>query len=194
VADSAASDIVIVAGGLGLAPIRPAIYHVLNHRARYGRLVLLVGSRNPEDLLFRAELDEWCEHQELDVAVNVGHVRKELEHWREQRLDITVTVDCADVSWRGNVGGLAKLIPQATFDPHNTVAMLCGPEVLMRHAANTLVDVGVPAGRIHLAMERNMKCAIGLCGHCQFGPTFICKDGPVMSYEMIERLLVPREL
>ncbi len=170
---AAGADIVFVAGGLGLAPLRPAIYHVLANRAQYGRVVLLVGSRDPAGILYRHELAAW--RQRLDV-------------------DIAVTVDHADAEWRGNVGVVTRLIARAVFDPRECVALVCGPELMMRYAANGLRDAGVAAERIHLSMERNMKCAIGLCGHCQFGATFICKDGPVMRYDSISRLLVAREI
>jgi len=173
IARAEGADVVIVAGGLGLAPLRPAIYQVLGNRSRYGRVVILVGSRNPQDLLFRHELEQW--RQRLDV-------------------DIGVTVDHADPEWRGNVGVVPALIPRAPFDPHDTVALICGPEIMMRFSANALRDAGVAADRIYLSMERNMKCAIGLCGHCQFGPDFICKDGPVMRYDRIAPILAVREI
>jgi len=168
-----AADVVIVAGGLGIAPLRPAIYEVLANRKRYGRVVILVGSRNPKDLLYRSELEDW--RRRLDV-------------------DIEVTVDHADADWRGNVGVVPGLIPRAAFEPRDTVALVCGPEVMMRFTVNALREAGVAPERIYLSMERNMKCAIGLCGHCQFGPTFVCKDGPVMRYDKIADIFAVREL
>jgi NAD(P)H-flavin reductase len=173
VAGAEGADVVIVAGGLGIAPLRPAIYDILANRKRYGRVVILVGSRNPKDLLYRAELEEW--RSRLDI-------------------DIEVTVDHADAEWRGNVGVVPNLIPRANFDPGKALALVCGPEVMMRFTVNALRDAGVAADRIHLSMERNMKCAIGLCGHCQFGPAFICKDGPVMRYDRIADIFAIREL
>lgn len=167
------ADLVIVAGGLGLAPLRPAIYHVLANRRRYGRVTLLFGTRNPRDMLFKRELEQW---------------RKRLD------IDIAVTVDHADADWHGNVGVVPLLIKRASFDPRDTVALVCGPEVMMRFTAMALLDAGVAAERIHLSMERNMKCAVGLCGHCQFGPTFICKDGAVMRYDAIAPFLSIREI
>lgn len=167
------SDVIIVAGGLGLAPLRPAIYTILANRANYGRVVILVGSRNPKDILFRHELEQW--RRRLDV-------------------DIEVTVDHADPDWRGSVGVVPKLIPKAAIDPHNAFGLICGPEVMMRFSANALADAGMPAERIYVSMERNMKCAIGLCGHCQFGAAFICKDGPVMSYDRIAGIFAMREI
>jgi NAD(P)H-flavin reductase len=167
------NDVVIVAGGLGLAPLRPAIYQVLGHHERYGRVVLLYGTRSPHDILYRAEMERW--RRRLDV-------------------DIEVTVDHADPTWHGNVGVVPKLISRAGFDPHNTIAMVCGPEVMMRFTAIALRGAGLPLERIYLSMERNMKCAIGLCGHCQFGPSFICKDGPVLGYDRLAELLAVREI
>jgi NAD(P)H-flavin reductase len=173
IAAAEGADVVIVAGGLGLAPLRPAIYDVLAHRRRYGRVVILVGCRNPTELLYRHELEQW--RQRLDV-------------------DIEVTVDHADPEWHGKVGVVPALIPRASFDPHDTVALICGPEVMMRYTVNALRDAGVAADQIHLSMERNMKCAIGLCGHCQFGPDFVCKDGPVMRYDRIAEIFAVREI
>ena len=167
------ADVLFVAGGLGIAPLRPAIYQVLANRPRYGRVVLLYGSRNPKDMLYRRELERW--RRRLDV-------------------DIEVTVDHANADWRGNVGVVPALIRRVTFDPHDTVAMVCGPEVMMRFTVNALLEAGVMAQRIHLSMERNMKCAVGLCGHCQFGPAFICKDGPVMRYDRIADIFAVREI
>jgi NAD(P)H-flavin reductase len=166
-------DILIVAGGLGLAPLRPAIYHILAHRERYGRVAILFGSRSPADLLYRHELEQW--RQRLDI-------------------DIAVTVDHADRSWHGNVGVVPSLIPRASFDPAQTLAMVCGPEIMMRYSATGLLQAGIPAERVYLSMERNMKCAIGLCGHCQFGPDFVCKDGPVFNYSKIAKILAVREI
>jgi len=173
VAAAQGADVVIVAGGLGLAPLRPAIYEVLANRSRYGRVVILFGSRSPHDLLYRREIEQW--RQRLDI-------------------DIVVTVDHADADWHGNVGVVPALIPRAPFDPHEAVALVCGPEVMMRFTIAALSDAGVRPDRIFLSMERNMKCAIGLCGHCQFGPTFVCKDGPVMRYDRIAGIFAAREI
>lgn len=166
-------DLVIVAGGLGLAPVRPAIYQLLARREKFERVVLLVGMRNPEEILYRREIEQWRSH--LDI-------------------EIEVTVDHADPNWHGNVGVVPALIPRMTFDPKNTVAMMCGPEIMMRFTANALRDAGVALGDIYLSLERNMKCAIGLCGHCQYGPYFICKDGPVMPFDRIAGIFSVREV
>jgi NAD(P)H-flavin reductase len=157
-------DVVLVAGGIGLAPLRPALYQVLSRREEYGKIVLLYGTRSPEDILFRRELER---------------LRARFD------LEIHVTVDYAGTRWQGNVGVVTKLIPKAPFDPSQSVAMVCGPEVMMRFAAAELRKRGVPTENIHLSMERNMKCALGFCGHCQMGPYFICQDGPVFPYDRI---------
>jgi NAD(P)H-flavin reductase len=167
------ADVVIVAGGLGLAPLRPALYRVMAERQRYGRVVLLCGARSPEDILFRAEIGRW--RARLDI-------------------DIEVTVDHADRQWRGNVGVVTTLIARAALDPAHTVAFVCGPEVMMRFAAIELRKRGVPEEAIHISMERNMKCAIGHCGHCQFGGDFVCKDGPVDTWARFGRRLAMREI
>ncbi len=161
-------DVVIVAGGIGLAPLRPSVYQILSNRAEYGRFVLLYGARTPEDLLYRAEIQKWR---------------------RRFDFDIDVTVDRATGDWRGNVGVVTTLIPKAGFDPSRTTAMLCGPEIMMRFTIAELEKRGVPDQNIYISMERNMKCGLGFCGHCQFGPFFICKDGPVFSYDRVMEFL-----
>lgn len=165
-------DLLIVAGGLGLAPLRLAMLEALANRHRYGRLALLVGARDPESLLFVEELEQWRGRFDIDVEV---------------------TVDAAPPSWRGNVGVVTKLIARTPVDFSNTSAIVCGPEVMMRFAALTLADHGVPPGQIYLSMERNMRCAIGHCGHCQFGPEFICKDGPVFPWTRMEKMMLAKE-
>jgi NAD(P)H-flavin reductase len=167
------SDVVVVAGGLGLAPLRPAIEALLASRERYGQMAILVGCRTPETILFRRELELW--RQRLDI-------------------DIEVTVDHASTDWHGNVGVVPSLIPRVAFDPGDAMAFVCGPEVMMRFTANALHEAGLPEDDVYVSMERNMKCAIGLCGHCQFGPSFICKDGPVMRYDTISHILALREI
>jgi NAD(P)H-flavin reductase len=167
------SDVVIVAGGIGLAPLRPALYYILANRERYGKVVLLYGARTPQDLLYTHELERWRGRLDLQVEV---------------------TVDSAQSHWRGNVGVVTTLIPGARFDPLHTVAMVCGPEVMMRFTVAELQKRGIGLEKIYASMERNMKCGVGLCGHCQFGPTFICKDGPVFSFDRIKEWFGKREL
>ena len=167
------ADIVVLAGGIGLAPLRPAIDHVLEHRERYGEVVLLYGGRSPEELLYTAELERW--RGRFDVQVEVA-------------------VDQAAAGWHGRVGVVTTLVPRADFDPDHTVAMLCGPEVMMRFGVAALQERGVAPETIYVSLERSMKCAIRLCGHCQLGPEFICHDGPVFTWDRVEPLLRVREL
>ncbi len=167
------ADVVVVAGGIGLAPLRPALYEILAHRERYGRVVLLYGARTPDDILYRRQLREWRGDFDLDVHV---------------------TVDRATGEWRGTVGVVTTLIPRVPFDPDHAVAMVCGPETMMRYTILELVRRGVPHSGIWLSMERNMKCGIGLCGHCQCGPKFVCRDGPVFPCADFWDLMVRREV
>lgn len=173
IAEAQGNDIVLIAGGIGLAPLRPILYHILANRTRYGRVLLLYGARTPDDLLYAHELERWRGRFDLDVQV---------------------TVDSAGQSWYGQVGVVTRLISRATFDPANTVAMLCGPEVMMRFCVAELQRRGVIVENIFVSMERNMKCAIGFCGHCQFGPTFVCKDGPVFRYDRMVPWVGKREI
>jgi len=173
VADGHGRDVVVVAGGLGLAPLRPALYQLRTERRQFGKVVLLYGTRRPEDILYRRQLETW---------------RRRLD------MEIEVTVDHAGVDWRGNVGVVTTLIPRLGIDTTNAMALVCGPEVMMRFSASALHDTGLPETAIHLSMERNMKCAVGLCGHCQFAGSFICKDGAVMRYDTVRRLLALKEI
>lgn len=166
-------DVIIVAGGIGLAPLRPVIYEVLNHREDYGRLVVLYGARSPHDLLYRKELAAWARQRETQVLI---------------------TVDYGGISWRGHVGVVTSLFKYARLKPTRSVAMVCGPEIMMRFVTRELENYGLSRSDIYLSMERNMKCAVGFCGHCQYGPHFICKDGPVFPYEQIRTLLEKYEL
>jgi len=167
------ADLVFVAGGLGLAPLRPAILHALANRGRYGAVCIYFGARRPQDLLFRQQLERWRGRFDLEVEVTVDH---------------------AATDWSGPVGVVTKLIERGNFDPLSTTAFVCGPEVMMRFAAMELAGRGVDPDEIHLSMERNMKCAIAFCGHCQWGPHFVCKDGPVFPYGRVVDLLTITEL
>jgi NAD(P)H-flavin reductase len=173
VGGAAGRDVVILAGGIGLAPLRPVVYEILAKRPQFGQVSLLVGARSPDLLLFTKELAGWRGRFDL-------HVR--------------VTVDHADSSWLGHVGVVPDLLRGAPFDPGNTVAFVCGPEVMMRVSAAALIDLGVPPKAVRLSMERNMKCGIGHCGHCQFGPAFVCREGAVFSFDRAAPLMAVREL
>ena len=166
-------DVVVVAGGIGLAPLRGVIYQILARREEYGRLVILYGARSPRDLLFRKELSAWS---------------------RQARAQVLITVDYGSVSWRGHVGVVTTLFRYVKLVPEHTVAMICGPEVMMRFVARELETRGIAQENLHLSMERNMKCAVGFCGHCQWGPHFICKHGPVFPYSRVRPLLHLHEL
>lgn len=169
----AGADLLLVGGGIGLAPLRPALLHALAHRRRYGRVVLVVGAKTPAELLFTKELAALAERADVELVV---------------------TVDRATDGWAGPVGLVTK--PLATIDlfPEWTAVLLCGPEPMMRFSAKTLRERGVPAERIQVSLERNMKCGIGLCGHCQLGPLLVCRDGPVVPYPVAAPLLEVREL
>jgi len=154
-------DVLVVAGGIGLAPLRPVIYHVLNNRKDYGRLTVLYGARSPKELLFTKELKSWSAQPDTQVLTSV---------------------DTGGTSWRGHVGVVTTLFEYVKLRPERIVAMTCGPEIMMRFVTRQLEGRAIPHEKIYLSMELNMKCAVGFCGHCQMGPYFLCKDGPVFSY------------
>lgn len=166
-------DVLVITGGIGLAPLRPAIYHLLANRNRFGRIAILYGARTPEDILYKSELERWRGHFDIDVGI---------------------TVDRATTRWKGNVGVVTDLIKRAAFNPAKAAALVCGPEIMMRFAVQTLNAQGVTDDRIWVSMERNMKCAVGFCGHCQFGGNFVCKDGPVFRFDKIADIFPVREL
>jgi NAD(P)H-flavin reductase len=171
-ASAADRDVVIVAGGVGLAPLRPLILDVLHHRQSFRRVVLVAGARTPGDLLFRAELDVWA----------------------AQSSEAHVTIDQPARSWAGAVGFVTEPLARLRLDPGRTTAFLCGPEAMMRFCGDLLVGAGMSAHDIRLSLERNMKCGIGWCGHCQLGPLLVCRDGPVVDYALARPLLTVREL
>lgn len=171
--EAAGNDVLVIAGGVGLAPLRPVIYHLLAEREKYGSVSILYGARSPDDMLYAKELEKWRGRFDLEVEVSV---------------------DSAKRGWMGNVGVVTQLIPKAMSDPDNTLAMVCGPEIMMRFTVKELQKQGMSDNGIYLTMERNMKCAIGFCGHCQFGPQFICKDGPVLRFDRIKNIFGKREM
>lgn len=173
VEDCFGSDLVIMAGGVGLAPVRPAINAVLAQREKFGNVLILYGARTPEDILFAKDLRSWRGRFDLNVQV---------------------TVDRVTGRWSGRVGVVTQLIKSGGFDRPHTKALICGPEVMMRFGIQALQEHGVSADRIFVSMERNMKCAVGFCGHCQLGPTFVCKDGPVYRFDSIQEIFKLREL
>ncbi|MEL7539600.1 MAG: FAD/NAD(P)-binding protein [Pseudomonadota bacterium] len=166
-------DIIVVAGGLGLAPLKPVIEQLAITADDGQNIHVLCGARNPELILFRTDLERWRE---------------------EAALNVRVIVDAATADWRGDVGLVTNLISEIDFRPEETTAFICGPELMMRFSAEALLNLGVEPRGIWLSMERNMKCAVGFCGHCQFGPAFICRDGPVFRYDVIRDNLLVKEL
>lgn len=173
VAAAEGSDLVILAGGIGLAPLRPLIYQVLANRSRFGAVCIFYGARTPDEILYRDELEQWRGRFDLTVEV---------------------TVDRAGPDWLGRVGVVTKLLASKGFSPPDTLACLCGPEIMMRYAVLALHDQGVGDQQIYVSLERNMKCAVGFCGHCQFGGAFVCKDGPVFRFDTIAERFDTREI
>ena len=172
VEEIAGADVVVATGGIGLAPLRPAILHLLTHAERYGRLTLLYGARTPDQLLYPDALEAWA----------------------ERGMDVHVTVDSAGPEWLGHVGVVTRLVRRAAFDSARAVALLCGPEIMMRFTVAALSESGISHDRIHASMERNMQCGVGHCGHCQLGPTLVCRDGPVYPWSALAPWMTIREL
>jgi len=162
-ADHQGRDVVIAAGGIGLAPLRPAIYHILNHRADYGKVTIIYGARTPSDLLFRGEYDAWS----------------------EKGMEVLITVDRGDEDWTGQVGVVPILFYRLRLEAERSMLLTCGPEIMMRFVVFEGLARRIPQERIFLSMERNMKCGQGFCGHCQLGPYFICKEGPVFRFDQL---------
>lgn len=173
VESAAGGDVVIVAGGIGLAPLRPVVLGVLANRESYGRAVLVAGARTPAELLYRDEIDSWIRRGDLDVEL---------------------TVDQPAAGWNGPVGFVTEPLARLSLAADRTTAFLCGPEPMMRFSAEILLRDQVPAERIRLSLERSMKCGIGLCGHCQLGPLLVCRDGPVVDYALASPLTTVAEL
>ena len=169
-------DLLVVAGGLGVCPVRPAIEWAMRHRDRFRRLLLLVGARTPSVLPYQAQLDGWLASME-----RLG-------------VELYLTVDEPEPGWLHGVGVVTTLFEKAKIEPPRTTAFICGPEVMMRFSGGGLLDLGVPAERLYVSMERNMQCAIRICGHCQLGPYFVCTDGPVFRYDRVRDLLEVAEL
>jgi len=166
-------DVIVAAGGIGLAPLRPLLYSLFRKRKSFGRIILLYGARSPLDLLYRVELEEWG---------------------KKENVEVLVTVDRGDSSWKGYVGVVTGLMSYLKLDARATIAYVCGPETMMRYTVDELEQRGLAEHQIYLSMERNMKCAVGFCGHCQYGPTFVCKDGPVFILPQVRELLERKEL
>jgi NAD(P)H-flavin reductase len=166
-------DLVIVAGGVGLAPLRPVVLGALARRGDFGRIVLVAGARSPQEFLFAGQLAQWAD---------------------DPRIEVRLTVDQPATGWDGQVGFVTEPLRTLDIDAERTIAFVCGPEPMMRFSANMLLVKQVPAANIRISLERNMQCGIGLCGHCQLGPLLVCRDGPVVDYERARPLLTSREL
>lgn len=159
-------DLVIACGGIGLPPLRGAIYHILRQRSAFGKVTLLYGARTPSDLLYR----------------------EEYETWKNGGIDVQVTVDRGDLSWDGRVGVVPMWFYHLKVEPRKTAILTCGPEIMIRFVIYEALARRIPTDQIFISLERNMKCGLGICGHCQQGPYFICKDGPVFTYRSLESI------
>lgn len=166
-------DLVIVAGGVGLAPLRPVVLGALAERDRYGRVALIVGARSRDEFLFGDELEQWAAGGAIDVHL---------------------TVDVPIQGWPGEVGFVTEPLRRLPVRPGRTTAFLCGPEPMMRNGATELLRKGLTSSEIRVSLERNMQCGIGWCGHCQLGPLLLCRDGPVVGFDVAGPLLRIREL
>ena len=158
-------DVIIASGGIGLAPLRPAIYHILHNREKYGKVLLIYGARTPKDLLYP----------------------NEYETWRAAGIDVQITVDRADETWDGQVGVVPMLFYRFRIEAQKSAVLTCGPEIMIRFVIYEGLARRIPAERIYVSLERNMKCGQGSCGHCQIGSYFICKDGPVFRFDALEK-------
>lgn len=159
-------DIVIACGGIGLPPLRGAIYHIVRHRSDYAKVTLLYGARTPADLMYPNEYDAW----------------------KKADIDVQVTVDRGDEQWKGRVGVVPMWFYHFRVDPRKTAVLTCGPEIMMRFVIYEALARRIPTNQIFISLERNMKCGQGACGHCQQGPFFICKDGPVFPFSVLESI------
>ncbi len=166
-------DVVVVAGGIGLAPLRGAVYELVARHARHGgRVFVIVGAREPSQIIFGSDLEAWA----------------------RSGARVEVTVDVPAPGWVGHVGLVTSVLNEAGFDPVGATALVCGPEIMIRFAARSLVDLGVEPRRIRVSLERNMQCGVAWCGHCQLGPFLLCRDGPILPYTgVVAHLLTERE-
>jgi len=159
-------NLVLIAGGIGIAPLRPLIEYICFRPGDFGDVVLLYGARTPKDIVYKDELEKWG-----------------------RTIDVRVTVDVGDAEWRGRTGVVTKLLDEVKLDPKETYALQCGPPIMMHFATRKLVEMGYPSDRIVFSLERLMKCGMGFCGHCMVSGRFVCKDGPVFTYQEVESFL-----
>jgi NAD(P)H-flavin reductase len=160
-------DVLFAPGGLGLAPLRSLINQVLDERKDFGRVIILYGAKRPAELLFQDELDEWSARDDVEFHV---------------------TVDRAEGDWDGNVGVITTLFPKISVDPHNTIAVACGPPIMYRFVLIEILGKGIPENHVYLSLERRMKCGVGKCGHCQINGIYCCQSGPVFTYDQIKNV------
>ncbi len=158
-------DILFAPGGLGLAPLRSLINQVMDERDSFGEVTILYGAKQPSELLFKDEVQEWVERDDVNCLI---------------------TVDKGDETWDGNVGVITTLFPKIEIDPENTVAVTCGPPIMYRFVLMELLGMAIPESQIYLSLERRMKCGVGKCGHCQIESLYCCQDGPVFNYADIK--------
>ncbi len=158
-------DVLFAPGGLGLAPLRSLINQVLDERSLFSRVIILCGAKRPEELLFRDELEEWVERDDVECHI---------------------TVDRGNDEWDGHVGVITTLFPKVNINPRNTVAITCGPPIMYRFVLMEMLSKGIPETQIYLSLERRMKCGVGKCGHCQINNLYCCQDGPVFNYAEIK--------
>lgn len=163
----AGRDILVLGGGVGLAPLRSLLLALLAETKRFGRIILCYGARTPADLIYKGELEKWRSNGAMEVHL---------------------TVDRADDSWAGRVGVVTTALEEVKVDASKAVGVVCGPPVMMKFGTLALVKMGFPAASIYLSMERNMSCGIGQCGHCRVGPYYVCRDGPVFAYAQLEKI------
>ncbi|HSA64542.1 MAG TPA: FAD/NAD(P)-binding protein [Nitrospira sp.] len=161
-------DVVVVTGGLGCAPVIGAIEYIFRRRTEYGSVKILHGVKTPHDLLYRERFDAWRRFSDTEVLL---------------------TSDQPDKTWSYHIGVVTELFEQVSVDPLKCIVLMCGPEIMMRLGVPILMNRGIPASAIYVSLERHMECGIGLCGHCQLGPHFVCKDGPVMRYDRVAQWL-----
>ena len=161
----AGQDVLVIGGGVGLAPLRSLLYHLFAHPESARRVSIKYGARNPEELCFRSQYEEWSARPSVDF---------------------TPSIDRGAIGWNGRVGLVTTLLENLDLDRSSTYAVSCGPEVMLKFVTWKLLDLGFPPERIYLSMNRNMSCGMGICGRCNIGPFYLCKDGPDMCYADIQ--------
>jgi len=165
--DFKGKEILIVGGGVGLAPLRSLILALSNEIDKYKKVVIKYGARSPKDIVYKNEINQWA---------------------RNKNAEVELTVDAGDSTWKGNVGLITTLLKKDMgINIKESIAIVCGPPIMMKFTTFKLVELGCKDENLHLSMEKNMSCGIGKCGHCRIGPYYACKDGPVFTYDKIKR-------